>query len=107
MEITTYAICAIGLAFFVSANLTMVAFVREVFSRLNLHDQASIRRWYEYERKVSTRFDRAVHHVWSVHTLTLPKSHKRVLFATFLISAALSLIAYPLCLAFGPRWEEK
>jgi hypothetical protein len=103
MEIATYALGVVGLALFVAAILTMVAIIREAFPRLNLDEQASLRRWNKPGGKVSTRFDNAVRRAWNAHALNFPKSRKRALFATFLISAALSLSAYPLWLAFGPR----
>lgn len=103
MEITTYALGAVGLALFASANLTMVAIVREVFPHLNPDDQASIRSWYKFGGGASTTFDRALHHAWTEHARAFPESRKRVLLAALLISAALTLFVYPLCSAFGSR----
>jgi hypothetical protein len=95
---------AVSFSLFVLAILTFVTIVREVFPLLNPEDQTSLRNYGtgSYFRALSSR-DRAIGNAWNEHARSFPKSRKRTLFASFLIATALSVMGYPLWLAFGAR----
>ena len=96
--------CAVSLPLFCMAILAFVLAIREVFPFLNPKDQNSIRVYFSGGdfRRWRTR-DLAIKNAWNEHARLFPKSRKRVVFAVFLIGAALSLLGYPLWQAFGPR----
>jgi hypothetical protein len=99
---TLYA--AISFSLFILSILTMVVIVRDVFPLLNPEDQASLRNyWTGAGFRAWRGRDRAIGNAWNEHASSFPKSRKRTLFAAFLIASALSVMGYPLWLAFGAR----
>jgi hypothetical protein len=94
-----------SLALFVPAILTFVLVIREAFPFLDSEDKTLLRNyWAGIEGFGAWRKrDRAIKRAWNEHARSFPKSHKRLLFATLLIAAAISVIAYPLWLALGGR----
>jgi hypothetical protein len=96
---------AISLSFFSLTILTLVMVVRDVFPFLNLEDQTSLRNYWTAPGEFRTwrHRDSAIRNAWSQHLRSFPRSYKRVLFASFLIAFALSVMGYPLWLVFGAR----
>jgi hypothetical protein len=96
---------SISLALFVLAILTFVLVIREAFPLLDSEDQSSLRSYWNGRRGFDTwrKRVRAVKHTWNEHSREFPNSHKRYLFAAFLIAAAASLMGYPLWLALCAR----
>jgi len=95
---------ALSISLFVLANLTFVTIVREVFPSLNPEDQNALRNYGTGRGFRAWRSsDRAIRNAWNEHARSFPKSRKRTLFASFLIATALSVMGYPLWLAFGAR----
>ena len=96
---------SISAALFVLAILTFVLVIREAFPFLDSEDQTSLRSYWTGRMGFDTwrKRDRAVKRTWSEHAIRFPTSRKRLLFAAFLIAAALSLMGYPLWLALGGR----
>ena len=96
---------SISLALFVLAILTFVLVIRDAFPLLDSEDQTSLRKYWTGEAGFGTwrKRDRAIKRAWNEHARSFPKSRKRLLFAAFLIAAAISLIGYPLWLALGGR----
>jgi hypothetical protein len=93
---------AVGFSLFALAILTIVTIVREVFPLLNPDDQTSLRSYWTGSGLRAWRSrDRAIRNAWNDHARSFPKSRKRTLFASFLIATALSVMGYPLWLAFG------
>jgi hypothetical protein len=103
MEVFFYSL---SLALFSLAILTFVVVVREALPLLDSEDQTSLR---SYWKSSTEGFDtwrkrgRAIKHAWSEHIRSFPSSRKRLLFAAFLIAAAVSVMFYPLWLAVGQR----
>ena len=97
--------CSISLALFVLAVLTFVLVIRETFPLLDSEDQTSLRNFWTGEARFDTwrKRDRAIKRAWNEHARSFPKSRKRLLFAAFLIAAAISLMGQPLWYAFGSR----
>jgi hypothetical protein len=94
-----------SLSLFLLAIGTMVMIVREALPFLDSEDQTTLRDYWKSMGRFGSwrKRDRAIKHAWSKHTESFPKSHKRLLFAAFLIIAALSVMFYPLWLALSPR----
>jgi len=93
------------MSLFLLAIGTMVMVVREALPFLDSEDQTTLRDYWKSTGGFGTwrKRDSAIKHAWSKHAESFPKSHKRLLFAAFLIVAALSVMFYPLWLAVGPR----
>lgn len=85
------------------AILAFVLVIQDAFPFLDSEDQTSLRNYWTGEAGFDTwrKRDRAIKRAW--HARSLPKSRKRLLFAAFLIAAAISVIGYPLWLALGGR----
>jgi hypothetical protein len=96
---------ATSLTLFSLAILTFVFVIRDVLPLLDSKEQALLRNYWTGTVGISTwrKRDRAIKHAWSEHARSFPKSRKRVLFASFLIAFALSLMGYPLWLTLGAR----
>jgi hypothetical protein len=96
---------AITTTLFFLTVMNFVGIVRDVLPFLNSEDQASLRGYWSDGGGFSTwrKRDRAIKHAWTEHTRSFPRSRKRVLFACLLIATSLSVIVYPLWLAFGAR----
>jgi hypothetical protein len=94
---------SINLAMFILAILTFVLIIRDTFPFLDLDDQTSIRNYWTVAVSFETwrKRDRAIKRAWNEHARRLPKSRKRLLFAAFLIAAAISLMGYALWQVFG------
>jgi hypothetical protein len=94
---------SISLALFVLAILTFVLVIRETFPLLNSEDQISIRSYSTGPEGFNAwrKRDRAIKRAWNEHARRFLSSRKRLLFAAFLIAAAVSLMGYPLWYAFG------
>jgi hypothetical protein len=95
------AVTWLTLPLFIAAILTMVMIVREVWPSLSAEDQTRFRRWTWPSGYV--RNSAALNKAWSEHYRLFPASRKRVLFTCLLISACLSLLAYPLWLVLTQR----
>ena len=95
--------CSISLALFVLGVLTFVLVIRETFPLLDSEDQTSLRSYWTGAKGFNTwrKRDRAIKRAWNEHARRFPNSRKRLLFAAFLIAAAISLMGYPLWYAFG------
>jgi len=95
---------AVSLPLFCAGIITFVLTVRDVFPFLDAGDQKALRGDSSPgDARSWRRTDCALRNAWNEHARLFPKSRKRVLFAVFLIGAALSLLGYPLWQAFGPR----
>jgi len=92
---------AVSLALFAGAIATFVAIVRQVFGHLDDVDQATLRAWFRFSSVTS--INRAIGNAWKQHVQSFPKSRKRILFATLLVAACLSVMGYPFWLAMGRR----
>jgi hypothetical protein len=79
---------SISLALFVLAILTFVLVIRETFPLLNSEDQISIRSYSTGPERFNAwrKRDRAIKRAWNENA----RSRKRLLFAAFLIAAAVS-----------------
>ena len=77
----------------------MALIFREAFPLLDQEDQTSFRHWMGRKMRKRTR---AINNLWGEHARSFPQSRKRSLFALLLIAFAISLLAYPLRLAYGP-----
>jgi hypothetical protein len=93
---------SISLALFVLAILTFVLVIRDAFPLLDLEDQTSLRNYWTGEAGFDTwrKRDRPIKRAWNEHARSF-QSRKHLLFAAFLIAAAISVIGYPLWLALG------
>ena len=96
---------SIILVLFALAILTFLLVVRDAFPLLDSEDQTSLRNYWTGAFNFDTwrRRDHAIMRAWNEHARSFPKSRKRLLFAAFLIAAAISVIGYPLWLALGGR----
>jgi hypothetical protein len=96
---------SISLVLFLVAMLTLVLVVREALPLLDSEDQIVLRKYWKTTRGFGTwrRCDRVIKRAWSEHTRSFPKSRKRLLFAAFLIAAAVSVMFYPLWLFVGGK----
>jgi hypothetical protein len=96
---------SISLALFVLAILTFVLVIRETFPLLEPEDKTLLRNYWVGTVGFDTwrKRDRAIKRAWNEHGRSFPKSRKRLLFAAFLIAAAISVIGYPVWLALGGR----
>ena len=96
---------SISIALFVVAILTFVSIIRDALPSLDSDDQTSLRDYWMGREgfDIWRKRDRAIKRAWSEHAKRFPTSRKRLLFAAFLIAAALSLMGYPLWLALGGR----
>lgn len=96
---------SISIALFVLAILTFVLVIRDAFPLLDSEDQTSLRNYWTGKSGFDTwrKRDGAIKRAWNEHARSFPKSRKRVLFAAFLIAAAISVIGYPLWLSLGGR----
>jgi hypothetical protein len=94
---------SISLALFVLAILTFVLVIRDAFPSLDSEDQTLLRNYWVGTVGFGTwrKRDRAIKRAWSEHAKRFPTSRKRLLFAAFLIAAAISLMGYPLWLALS------
>lgn len=96
---------AMSVTLFLLANLTMVLLVRDVFAFLGPEDQSSLRNYWTVSGWISVwrKRDRAIRNAWNEHVKQFPKSRKRILFGVLLCAAILSMMSYPLWLAFGSQ----
>lgn len=92
---------AVSLALFAGAIATFVAMVCQVFEQLDDVDRATLRAWSRFSSVTS--INRAIGNAWKQHLHSFPKSRKRILFASLLVAACLSVMGYPLWLALGRR----
>jgi len=92
---------SLSLALGVALCLVMVAIVQDVLPYLNDRERAILGAWPRSWG--GTRFDRALRSAWREHTRLFPKSRKRLFFACLLLGVLLSVMAYPVWLALGPR----
>jgi uncharacterized membrane protein len=92
---------AVSLALFAGAIATFVAIVREVVEQLDEVDRATLRAWFRFSSV--TTINRAIANAWRHHVQYFPKSRKRILFASLLVAACLSVMGYPLWLALVQR----
>ena len=90
---------AVSLALFAGSIGTFVAIVRQVFEKLDDVDQGTLRAWFRFSSVTS--INRAIGNAWRRHVQLFPKSRKRVLFASLLVAACLSVMGYPFWLALG------
>jgi hypothetical protein len=84
---------------------TFTSIVRDVWPLLNAENQAALRDSFSGAGGIRAwrRRDRAIDTAWNLHVRSFPKSHKRILFAIFLVVALLSIVAYPVWQAFFGR----
>lgn len=92
---------AVSLALLAGAIATFIAIVRQVFELLDEVDRASFRAWFRFSSVTS--INRAIVNAWRQHLQSFPKSRKRILFASLLVAAAVSLMGYPFWLALSRR----
>ena len=92
---------AVSLALFAGAIATFVAIVRQVFEQLDDVDRATLRAWFRLSSV--TTVNRAIGNAWKQHVQSFPKSRKRILFASLLVAACLSVIGYPFWPALSQR----
>lgn len=90
---------AVSLALLAGAIATFVAIVRQVFEQLDEVDRATLSAWFKF----SIGMNRAISNAWEQHVQLFPKSRKRILFASLLIAASVSVMGYPFWLALGGR----
>ncbi|SRR5712664_1458331 len=88
---------SISLSLFLLALATLILIFRDAFPLLNLDDQTTFRQWMRRKSGLRTR---AINDIWKQHGRLFPKSHKRVLFVTFLIAAVVSVVGYQLWLSW-------
>jgi hypothetical protein len=102
METVFYSI---SVALFVMAILTFVLVIRDAFPLLDSEDQTALHNYWTGAARFDTwrKRDRAIKRAWNEHARRFPKSRKRLLFAAFLIAAAISLMGYPLWYALGAK----
>jgi hypothetical protein len=96
---------SMSLALFALAILTFVLVIRDAFPFMSPEDQTSLRNYWTGVGgfdALPKRY-RAMKRGWNEHVRRFPKSRKRLLFAAFLIAAAVSVMGYPLWHAFGSR----
>lgn len=94
---------ALGLALLAAAAVDFVAIVRDVSPYLAASDRASLPRTGGLSLRQLRSRDRVLGKAWNVHVELFPKSRKRMLFATLLIAAALSVAVYAMVEAFTDR----
>jgi hypothetical protein len=96
---------SISLVLFVLAILTFILVIRETIPLLDSEDKTLLRSYWDGTGGFDTwrKRDRAIKRAWNEHARSFPKSRKRLVFAAFLIAAAISVIGYPLWLALGGR----
>ncbi len=87
---------ALTFALFVAAVSTYVAIIRDALPQLPVEERNALRTWPSTPLHQLRVTDRAIGHAWKVHASMYPKSHKRLLLAVLLITAALSLFGFPL-----------
>jgi hypothetical protein len=94
---------SISITLFLLAILTFVLVIRDAFPLLDSEGQTSLRNYWTGAAGFDTwrKRDRAIKRAWNEHGRRFPKSRKRLLFASFLIAAASSLMGYSLWYAFG------
>jgi hypothetical protein len=96
---------AVSLSLLVLSFLTIFMIVRDVLPLMSPQEQSLLRSYWIAPvgfRALRNR-DRAIRNAWSEHVRSFPRSRKRVLFASFLIASVISVMGYPLWIAFGPR----
>jgi hypothetical protein len=91
---------SVSLSLFALAILTFGSVVRDTFPFLTSEDQNLIRTFWSWAGpegfRVFRRRDGAIGHAWNEHVRRFPNSRKRLLFAAFLVAAALSVMGHPL-----------
>jgi hypothetical protein len=89
---------SISFALFMLAILTFILVIRDAFPLLDSEDQTLLRNYWTGGAGFDTwrKRDRAIKRAWEQHAQRFPESHKRLLFAAFLIAAAISLMCFPL-----------
>jgi hypothetical protein len=105
MEILFYSV---SFALFVLAILAFGLVVRDSFQFLPAEEQNLIRTFGTSSPGPPgfgvLRFrDGALRHAWDEHVQRFPNSRKRLLFAAFLVTAAISVMGYPLWSALSSR----
>ena len=83
------------LALFLAAVSTYIALVRDVLPQLPVEERNALGTWPTTPLHQLRVTDRAIRNAWNVHASMYPKSHKRLLFGSLLIAAALSLFGFP------------
>ena len=91
---------SIFLSLFLFALVTMTLIFRDALPFLNPEDQTTFRHWVGRKLRLQSR---AINNVWKEHARSFPKSRKRVLFVSFLIAFALSVMGNAVWLVFGAR----
>jgi hypothetical protein len=98
---TEDAFMVIAICLFAATILQMVSIVRDALPKMSEQDQRLLRGWFG--SIPSRKSEKALKNAWNLHISVFPKSHKRIIFASLLTAASLSLTDYPLWLALGPR----
>src|SRR5271154_3390560 len=88
------ALMWLTLPLFITAFVTMVWIVRDVWPSMHELDRLRFRRWSSTMSLGPS--GRELQVAWSEHRRLFPDSRKRLIFASILIFAALSLLLYPL-----------
>jgi hypothetical protein len=92
----------VGASLLVSAILTMIGIVRDVFPLLSPEDQISLRdHWFGASFRVWRSRDRAIGRAWNEHVRSFKRSRKRALFSLLLIAGILLIVSYSILIASG------
>ena len=91
---------AVPIALGAAAVATFITIVRDVSQHLSAEDRNALKHHFDNStlRQLRAR-DKAIAEAWKTHVKLFPQSRKRVLFGALAISAALSVVCYPLLLA--------
>jgi hypothetical protein len=91
---------AVPIAVGAAAVATFIAIVRDVSQHLSTEDRYALKHHFDNSTMRQLRTgDKAIGEAWKTHIKLFPQSRKRLLFGVLVISAAFSIMCYPLWLA--------
>ena len=91
---------AVPIALGAAAVATFIAIVRDVSQHLSAEDPHALKHHFDNSTLRQLRAgDKAIGDAWKTHIKLFPQSRKRLLFGALAISAAFSVMCYPLWLA--------
>jgi len=91
---------AVPMALGAAAVATFIAIVRDVSQHLSAEDRHALQLHFDNSTLRQLRMgDKAIGKAWKTHIELFPQSRKRLLFGALAISAAVSVMCYPLWLA--------
>ena|ERR1700722_5715852 len=95
------ALISIAVVFLVAGAFTLSSIFKEIHARLDEEDQDALRGWGLTGSTYG--FGPAVRRAWDLHVRLVPKSRKRIIFASLVIGMVLAVIGWVLFSAQSGR----